>query len=85
MIALQFLALAALAAVHDFLALAWHYAREARRTRRMILIGIVMEIVGAVPLVVALELGAWWPVAAGVVGSAVGTSIGMGRRAPPAR
>ncbi len=74
-----FVALVVLAGLHDFLALTWHYAREAHRTTRMVVVGVAMELVGAVPLVVALELGAWWPVAASVVGSAVGTVLGMGR------
>lgn len=85
MIALIFVALVGLAALHDFLALAWHRARERAERSRTIVIGVAMELVGAVPLVVALELGTWWPVAAGVLGSIVGTALGMDRRAAPKR
>lgn len=84
MIALYFAALVALAALGDVLSLAWHYARDARRTARMVVIGCALEIVNAVPFVVAIELGEWWPVAAGVLGSAIGTIVGA-KRAPSDR
>lgn len=81
MTALAFLGLVALAAVLDVLTLAWHRAREAGARGRTVVIGVGHEIAASVPLVVAIELGAWWPILAGVIGSVIGTTWGM-RRAP---
>lgn len=80
MTVLAFVALVALAAVLDVLTLAWHRARERGLRGRTIVIGVGHEIAASVPLVAAIELGAWWPIAAGVVGSVIGTAWGM--RAP---
>lgn len=79
MTALAFIALVALAAVYDVLTLAWHYARDASKIGRMVVIGCIMEVAAAVPLVLAISLGEWWPIGAGVVGSAIGTFIGAKR------
>lgn len=84
MTALAFVILVALAACADVLSLAWHYARDARRTARMVVIGTVLELVNAVPLVAVVALAEWWPIAAGVIGSAIGTVIGA-KRAPSDR
>lgn len=74
---LAFIALIALAAVYDVLTLAWHRAREARACTRTVVIGCVMEAAAAVPFIVAIELVEWWPIVAGVIGSALGTTWGM--------
>lgn len=78
---LAFAGLALLAAIYDVLTLSWHRSRERGEIGRTIVIGCAMEAVAAVPFVVALELGEWWPIAAGILGSAVGTWAGM-RHAP---
>jgi hypothetical protein len=80
MTALAFVALVALAAILDVLTLAWHRARERGMRTRTIVIGVGHEIAASVPLVVAIELASWWPIAAGVLGSILGTAWGM--RAP---
>lgn len=82
MTALVFIVLAALAAVYDVVTLAWHRARERGHVARTVALGCALEAMAAVPIVTAFELGTWWPLAAGVIGSAIGTSWGM-RRANP--
>lgn len=84
MTALVFVALVLLSTLHEFFGIAWHYAREAGNTGRMLGIGTAMNVAGAVPLVVAIEQGTWYPLAAGIVGSAIGTIIGM-NHAPATR
>jgi hypothetical protein len=79
----MFAVMVALAAVYDVLTLAWHRAREGAARGRTVVIGCVMEAVAAIPFMVAIELGEWWPIAAGVIGSAIGTAWGM--RAAPDR
>lgn len=74
---LAFTALVALAAIVDVLTLAWHRARERGDRSRTIIIGVGHEIAVSVPLVVAIELSSWWPIAAGVLGSIIGTAWGM--------
>lgn len=82
--ALTFLGLVVLGALADVLSLAWHYARDAKRTGRMVALGCALELLNAAPFLTVIALGEWWPVAAGVVGSAVGTFIGA-KRAPADR
>lgn len=71
-----FVALVALGALADILSLAWHAARESRRTARLVAVGCVLELVNAAPFVTVIALGEWWPIIAGVIGSAIGTYIG---------
>lgn len=84
MIALEFLGLAILAAVLDVTTFAWHRARERGARGRTVALGVAHELLGAVPFMIAIELGTWWPLAASVVGSIVGSTWAM-RRATPAR
>jgi hypothetical protein len=79
MTAAAFFGLVALAAGYDVLTIAWHRAREDRRLLATVIIGCVMEAAAAVPLAFAISLGEWWPIAAGVLGSAIGTFVGMRR------
>lgn len=81
MTALAFVALVALGAVADVLSLAWHYARDARRTARMVVLGCALELLSAAPFVAVIASGEWWPIVAGVIGSAIGTVIGAKRAA----
>lgn len=81
MIAFAFLALVVVSVIADVLALAWHYARDERKTWRMVVLGCALEVVNAAPLVTTIMVGELWPIAAGVLGSAIGTVIGA-RRAP---
>lgn len=74
---LIFFTVSALAAVREALTFAWLAAREKHQRGRTLTFGIAHEIVSAVPLVVALEIGRWWPVLAGVVGSTVGCAWSM--------
>lgn len=80
--ALYFVGLVALAAGADVLSLAWHYARDARNTTRMVILGCALELLNSAPLVMVIALHEWWPIAAGVVGSAIGTVVGAKRARP---
>lgn len=82
MIALYFTALVALAAALDVVTFAWHRARERRQRGRTVAIGVAHELLGSIPLVVAIELGTWWPIAAGVVGTVIGSTWAMRDAAP---
>jgi ABC-type methionine transport system permease subunit len=79
MLVLAFTALVALAAVYDVLTIAWHRARETAHVSHAVIIGCTMEALAAIPFILAIELAEWWPIAAGVVGSAIGTTWGMRR------
>lgn len=81
---LAFTVLTALAAAYDVLTIAWHRAREAGKVGRTVTIGCAMEAIGALPFVAVVVSGEWWPLVAGVIGSAIGTALGM-RHAAPAR
>lgn len=86
MTALAFAALVALGALHEGLAIRWHRAREARLVARMVALGAVLECSAFAPLVAALEVGPWLPLAASVLGVTAGTLWGMrGRGAAPGR
>ncbi len=76
-----FVALVALSAAYDVITLAWHRSRESGAVRHTVVLGCLLEAMAAVPFVTALEMGAWWPLVAGVVGSAIGTTWGMRRHA----
>jgi len=82
MIALYFAGLVALAAVYDVVTLGWHRARERGEIARTVTLGCALETLAAVPLVIAISCNEWWPIAAGVIGSAIGTSVGMYRARP---
>jgi ABC-type methionine transport system permease subunit len=81
--ALAFTVLAVLAALLDVTTFAWHRAREREQRARTVTLGVAHELLGAVPFMIAIELSAWWPIAASVVGSIVGSTWAM-RRAPAA-
>ncbi len=79
---LAFAALVVLAALYDVLTFAWHRAREARRVGRAVVVGVGMEVVGTAPFLVAFATGEWWFLAAGILGSVIGTTFGMARADP---
>lgn len=83
MTALAFAALVVLAAAADCLSIAWHRSRESGVMGRTVALSIALEVLNAVPFAAALAADDWRLLAAGVVGSAIGTAWGM--RAPADR
>lgn len=79
MTALAFTLLIAVAAAADWLSVAWHAARERGHVTRAIVIAVALEILNAAPLVAALAADDWRLLIAGVIGSAIGTGIGVHR------
>lgn len=77
MTALAFAALVALAAAADWISIAWHLARERGKVRRTVVLSVALETLNAVPFAAALAVDDWRLLAAGIVGSAAGTAIGM--------
>lgn len=74
---LAFVALAAVAAGADWVSIAWHRARERGAVGRTVALSVALEVLNAVPFAAALAADDWRLLAAGVVGSAAGTALGM--------
>lgn len=79
---LTFIGAVLVAAAADVLSIRWHDARERRQVRRAVALGVALEVANAVPVAAAVALSDWRLLAAGVIGSVIGTAWGL--RAPAA-
>lgn len=77
---MRFVAVAALSALFDFVIMHWHEARQSGRMARTVLLSMLLELLGAVPIMLAIASDDWTLLLAGVIGSAVGTGLGMWRK-----
>jgi hypothetical protein len=66
----------------DWLAIAYHKAREKGQVRRTAIVAVALEMISWSPVLAAVSAGGrlvWACAAASVIGSAVGTVLGMRR------
>lgn len=73
----QFLAVVAVSAIYDVLAITWHRARERGQVLPAVLLGCAMEASGLLPIAISIATGDYWILLAGVIGSAIGIALGM--------
>lgn len=74
-----FILLVFISAVYDIVTIAWHNNRQAGRVGPTVALSVCLEGLAAAPVAVAILSNDWRLLLAGLVGSALGTWIGMVR------
>lgn len=71
-----------ISAVYDIVTIAWHRNREAGKIAPTVLLSVCLEVLATAPVAVAILADDWRLLLAGVVGSAIGTAVGMSHANP---